>query len=191
MSLQSRDYLDSPSFVERLYLPRRGVAGRERDVQRGPVKAEQRRPGGSGRTAQPSPTQPNPARPLARPRSPRPVPHLLLKRTGVAAAVAAASVSAMATAHVLPVPLPGSEGSLPVPSRDVTRGATSATRGAGSGARDKIPRSSVKAAKPRPEQLLRCIFSAIPSVLQQNRPSPPQGSDLPGPTTAQSRTFGN
>lgn len=65
MSLQSRDYLDSPSFVERLDLPRRGVAGRERDVQRGPVKAEQRRPGGSGRTAQPNPAQPSPA-----PRSP-------------------------------------------------------------------------------------------------------------------------
>lgn len=63
MSLQSRDYLDSPSFVERLDLPRRGVAGRERDVQRGPVKAEQRRPGGSGRTAQPSPAQPSPTQP--------------------------------------------------------------------------------------------------------------------------------
>lgn len=107
MSLQSRHYLDSPSFVERLDPPRRGVAGREREARRGPVKAE-RWPKGSGGAAQP----------LARSHSPSPVPpvpHLLLKRTGVATAAAAGSVSAMAATHVLPAALPGSEGTLPAP----------------------------------------------------------------------------
>lgn len=70
MSLQSRDYLDSPSFVERFDPPCRGVAGRGKDARRDSVKAERRRPGGSGRAAQPGPVPPSPSQPQPGPDSP-------------------------------------------------------------------------------------------------------------------------